>query len=187
MVNIITTEEQSTYTRTIKEVVSGDGSTLESLSKETPTLVVFLRHLGCIYCRESLSDLRRLRTKIEANGVRIAIVHMGKEDDARELLEAFDLDDLTRISDPERRLYGVFGLERTTMGRLLAPRTVVSMLMSSLRSDLPLRLTMGKVVGDTLQMPGVFLLRNSRIVDDYRPEDLSKRPDYLEMAALECS
>jgi len=149
--------------------------------------VVFLRHLGCIYCRESLSELRRLQSEIEAKGVRIALVHMGSEGEARVLLEAFGLDSLTRFSDPERRLYEAFGLERTTMARMLAPSSIVSMFKSIVRSAVPLRRSMGKVVGDALQMPGVFLLSENRIIDDYRPEHLSTRPDYLKLAALECS
>jgi peroxiredoxin len=186
MVKINNEQHNPTYTRVINEVVEREGWTLESLSNETPILVVFLRHLGCIYCRESLSELRRLRTQIEANDVRIVLVHMGSDSEARNLLAAFGLDDLIRFSDPERRLYDAFGLERTTMSRLLAPTSVVSMIKAGIRSEIPLRRAMGRVVGDALQMPGVFLLHKGRIADDYRPENLSQRPDYLELAALEC-
>ena len=187
MVSLNTKKPEPTFTHTLKEVVSREGLTLESLSKDAPTLVVFLRHLGCVYCRESLSELRRLRSEIEANGVRIALVHMGSESEASNLLEVFNLTDLPRFSDPERRLYEAFGLERSTMSRMLAPENLISMLKSVVRSEVPLRRTMGKVVGDALQMPGVFLIHENLILDDYRPENLTKRPDYLKLAALDCN
>lgn len=79
-------QNEFAYQRAIKEVVSKNGWDLEALSHETPTLVVFLRHLNCIYCRESLAELKRLRGQIEAAGVRIAAVHMGTEAQAKELL-----------------------------------------------------------------------------------------------------
>ena len=44
------------------------GATLEQLSADSPTLVVFLRHAGCMFCREALSDLSRQRAAIEPTG-----------------------------------------------------------------------------------------------------------------------
>jgi len=33
----------------------------------------------------------------------------------------------------------------------------------------------------------VFLIHENLILDDYRPENLTKRPDYLKLAALDCN
>lgn len=180
------TQNEFAYQRAVKEIVSKNGWDLESLSHEGPTLVVFLRHLNCIYCRESLAELKRLRAQIEAEGVRIAAVHMGTEEQAQELLSLFDLNDVERFSDPERRLYNAFGLERTTLGQLLAPTSWLGMVRAGLKSQfLPGKKLKG-IVGDVLQMPGVFLLHEGRIVGDFKPHRVDNRPEYLEMAALEC-
>ncbi len=56
--------------------VTQRGVNLASLSLFGPVLVVFLRHSGCTFCRESLADIARGRAAIEANGTRIVIVHM---------------------------------------------------------------------------------------------------------------
>jgi peroxiredoxin len=179
-------QNEFAYQRTIKEIVSKNGWDLESLSHEGPTLVVFLRHFNCIYCRESLSELKRLRGQIEAEGARLAAVHMGTEKQAEALLSLFDLSDVERFSDPERRLYNAFGLERTTLGRLLGPASWLGMVRAGFKSPfLPGKKLKG-IVGDVLQMPGVFLLSEGRIVGDFKPERVDKRPEYLEMAALEC-
>lgn len=179
-------QTETAYQRAVKEIVSKNGWDLESLSHEAPTLVVFLRHLNCIYCRESLGELKRLRASIEAEGVRIAAVHMGTEAQAEELLALFGLSDVERFSDPERRLYTAFGLERTTIAHLLGPASWLGMVRAGMKKQfLPGKKLRG-MVGDVLQMPGVFLLRNGRIVGDFKPERVDKRPEYLEMAALEC-
>ena len=174
------------FQRAVKEIVSKNGWDLESLSHEAPTLVVFLRHFNCIYCRESLAELQRLRKAIEAEGVRIAAVHMGTESQAEELLSLFDLADIERFSDPERRLYSAFGLERTSLGRLLGPASWLGMVRAGLKSRSLPEAKLKGIVGDVLQMPGVFLLKDGQIVRDFRPERVDKQPEYLEMAALEC-
>jgi peroxiredoxin len=179
-------QDESAYRRAVKEIVSKNGWNLEALSQEGPVLVVFLRHFNCIYCRESLAELRRVRALIEAEGVRIATVHMGTESQATTLLDLFDLSDVERFSDPERRLYTAFGLERTTLGRLVGPASWLGMARAGLRSCFLPGKKLEGIIGDVLQMPGVFLLRDGRIVGDFKPTRVDKRPDYLELAALEC-
>jgi len=174
------------YQQAIKEIVSKNGWDLESLSNEKPTLVVFLRHFNCIYCRESLSELGRLRQQIEENGASIAVVHMGNESDAEYLLSLFRLSDIERFSDPERRLYQAFGLQRTSLGKLIRPDSWLGMLRAGIKSRFLPGKKLEGIVGDVLQMPGVFLLHKGRILGDFRPERADERPEYLELAALEC-
>ena len=42
---------------------SSSGPSLEQLSHDRPQLVVFLRHFGCTFCRESLADLAEKRAE----------------------------------------------------------------------------------------------------------------------------
>lgn len=186
--NSITTEQptEASYQKSLKEIVSRNGWDLDALSHERPTMVVFLRHLNCIYCRESLAELSRLREDIEANGSNIAIVHMGNEEQAAYLLELFNLEDLERFSDPERRLYQAFGLERTTLGQLIRPDSWFGMLRAEIRSQFSPGKKLKGIVGDILQMPGVFLVHEGCIIEDFRPDRVDKRPEYLELASLEC-
>ncbi|MGJ8650289.1 MAG: SelL-related redox protein [Opitutaceae bacterium] len=186
--NTLATEKQHgvAYRHAITEIVSKNGWDLKSLSREAPALVVFLRHFNCIYCRESLAELKRLRSQIEAEGAQIAVVHMGTESQAEELLSFFDLSDVERFSDPEQRLYSAFGLERTTLGRLLAPASWIGLVRAGLKSPFIPGNKLKGIVGDVLQMPGVFLLSNGSIVGDFKPERVDKRPEYLELAAMKC-
>ena len=148
--------------------------------------MVFLRHFNCIYCRESLAELKRLRSQIEAEGVKIAVVHMGTESQADELLSLFGLSNVERFSDPERRLYSAFELERTSLSQLLAPASWMGMVRAGLKSPFIPGKKLKGMVGDVLQMPGVFLLSDGSIVGDFKPQRADKRPDYLELAAMKC-
>lgn len=133
-----------------------------------------------------MADLQQLRPEIESLGVRLALVHMGTEEQAREVLEVFELDDLERFSDQERRLYRAFGLERSHLGQFFSATTLLDMLKTGLSSKIALRHSVGRIVGDVLQMPGVFLLTNGKIISDFKSKVITERPDYLELAAMEC-
>ena len=37
---------------------------LKMLSDEKPVLLVFLRHFGCVFCKEAMADLSKLKNEI---------------------------------------------------------------------------------------------------------------------------
>jgi hypothetical protein len=154
------------------------GSTLGRLSGERPLLVVFLRHLGCTFCREALGDLRSRRSAIESEGVGVAVVHMADDKQALALLRGYGLEDLPRFSDPDRRLYRAFGLKRGSFWQLFGPKLWIRGLGTTLRGH-----RVGKLVGDGFQMPGVFLVDDGRIVRSFVHGSAGDRPDY---GALAC-
>ncbi len=157
------------------------GVSLDELSKLSPLLLVFLRHNGCMFCREALSDLQRQRHAIEAQGVRIALVHQGSDAQARSLLANYGLDDLPRVSDPERYLYRAFGLGRGDLLKLAGPTVWWRGFQAAVLEGHGF----GRVVGDAFQMPGVFLIFHGEVLRSYRHQTAADRPDYLRLATLE--
>ena len=53
---------------------------------------------------------------MESHGVRLALVHLAPDEDARELFAKYGLEDVTRFSDPDKKIYGEFGLGRGSAG-----------------------------------------------------------------------
>lgn len=157
------------------------GVSLEELSKLSPLLLVFLRHNGCVFCREALSDLERQRRAIEAQGVRIALVHQGTDAQAQALLANYGLDDLPRVSDPDRYLYRAFGLGRGDLLKLAGPTVWWRGFQAAFLEGHGF----GRVVGDAFQMPGVFLIFHGEVLRSYRHHTAADRPDYLRLATLE--
>lgn len=155
----------------------GAGSTLAELSGEQTLLVVFLRHSGCTFCREALSDLRKRRATIEESGGRIVLVHLGDEPSARSFFDRYELGDVSRISDPGRVLYRAFRLARGTFLELLGPRVVVRGIAATLAGH-----GAGPSGGDGFQMPGAFVVRDGRVIAGRPHRDAADRPDYVGLA-----
>lgn len=159
------------------------GRSLATLSHEQPVLLVFLRHLGCTFCREAVTDVSEQRRAIEREGVMPGFVGMMTEPDLGAFLELYGLGDLPRFADPARNLYRAFGLGRGNARQLFGPRVW----RRGLAAAAPAWLGggghgVGRLKGDGLQMPGVFLLHEERVIGGYRHETAADRPDYSRMA-----
>jgi hypothetical protein len=142
---------------TSAEVRDQDGESVDSLSADQPVLLVFLRHFGCTFCREALADLRVQRSRLEAAGVRIALVHMSPDADAAE-----------------------FALRRGDWGQLFG----LAVWFRGARAIFADGHGLGALAGDGFQMPGAFLVLNGKIVREYRHETAASRPDYCKLAAV---
>ncbi|MBK8548548.1 MAG: hypothetical protein IPL63_14650 [Saprospiraceae bacterium] len=46
-------------------VRTNKGNNLLDLSYQSPVLLVFLRHFGCVYCKESMMDIARKKINFE--------------------------------------------------------------------------------------------------------------------------
>jgi len=165
------------------EVSDQNGRSLDSLSREGPVLLVFLRHLGCTFCREAAKDVSEQRETIEREGVTPAFVGMADETELGEFLESYSLEDLPRFADPERQLFGAFGLGRGGARQLFGPEVW----QRGVSAAAPAWLGggghgLGALKGDGLQMPGVFLLNEGKVVGGYRHETAADRPDYTSLA-----
>jgi hypothetical protein len=158
------------------------GDTLMSLSTTSPIQVVFLRHGGCTFCREALTEIAARRGDIEDDGTRIVLVHMMPQDEAGELFARYGLDDLPRISDPARQLYNAFDLESGSLKQLLGWKVW----WRGFAAGILKRHGAGKLKGDGRQMPGVFVVKDGAIVKAYRHRTAADRPRYEDFTGAAC-
>ncbi len=155
------------------------GPTLAELSHASPVLLMLLRHEGCTFCRNAMSDIARHRRKIEGLGTRIVLGHMNSEETFRAFAQRYGLADLPMVSDPQRFLYRGLGLPRGNFWQILGPKVIWGGLKSVLAGHFP-----GKVSGDIFQLPGAFLLHHGQVVKAHRFSSSADRPDYLAFVAL---
>jgi hypothetical protein len=167
----------------MREIRSHRGATLWQLSMERPTLVVFLRHAGCVFCREALADLSRQRAAIEGAGVRLALVHMSEPLNATLRCERYALGDVHRYCDRQCCLYDAFGLPRVSLRQLLNPRVWGRAVVAGLLRGYGF----GRTEGDSLRLSGVFLLYQGQIHAEHRAVTVADRPDYLHIARSGCA
>jgi peroxiredoxin len=153
------------------------GQTLLGLTEGSPVLLVFLRHFGCSFCRETLDRIAQVQGQLEARGVRPVFVHLATPERARPYFDYYKLTDVERVSDPDASLYQnpVFGLGRTNpVSHFFRPAVVKAWLTGAIRSY-----GFGLIKEDAGQMPGVFFLRDGKIANFYRYRTIADRPDYL--------
>ena len=154
---------------------------LLDLVDESPVLLIFLRHFGCSFCRQTLDDVSKIRGQIEGKGIRPVFVHLGSPERAKPYFDYYNLSDIERVSDPDATLYAtqVFRLPRkSAFSHFLVPAVLKAWLLGGIR-----RYGVGMIKEDADQMPGIFFLKNRAIARAYRYRTIADQPDYLKLIA----
>src|ERR1700723_3689633 len=89
----------------LSSIHTESGANLLSLAEASPVLLVFLRHFGCSFCRQAISDVADLRGELNRRGVRPVFVHLGTPERAKPFFDYYGIGDVERVSDPEARVY----------------------------------------------------------------------------------
>jgi len=157
---------------------ASNGATVSEMSWDRPVMLVFLRHFGCTFCREALTDLARRREEIERDGTQIVLVHMSDAERADEVLASFGLEGVAHVRDTENDLYRAFGLNRGTLWQIAGPRIVARGMAAGWMRGLGI----GGVEGDVTRLSGVFVVTRGEVVHAYRHRDAADRPDFVELS-----
>ena len=155
------------------------GRPLLDLVDESPVLLIFLRHFSCAFCAQTLDRVSKVRQQIEAKGTRPVFVHLGSHERAKPYFDYYHLSDVERISNPDATLYQLpaFDLSRTNPYlHSLRPAVWMAWLKGAL-----FKYGIGMIKEDAEQMPGVFFLKERRIVRAFRHKTIADEPDYLKL------
>ena len=179
MMALLRTNDQSNLADSLRGFHTETGRSLLDLIDESPVLLVFLRHFACAFCAQTIDRVSKLRSQIEAKGVRPVFVHLGSPERAKPYFDYYNLSDVERISNPEATLYQVpdFGLSRTNPYlHSLRPEVLLAWLRGAL-----FKYGIGRIREDAEQMPGVFFLKDRKIVRAFRHRTIADEPDYLKL------
>lgn len=141
-----------------------------------PTLVVFLRHFGCTFCREAIADIVTVRDELRAAGAALAFVHASPAEDAKSWFTDPALQDAIVVSDPGLAHYRAFELARTGPAQLVSPKVWARGAMSALAHGFGVQ-----PVEMMRQLPGVFVVRDGRVLTEFRHRSPADRPDYVQL------
>ena len=172
---------QTNVAAVLQQYGTESGRTLLDLVDESPLLLIFLRHFGCAFCRQTLDDVSRLRGEIEAKAIRPVFVHLGTPERAKPYFDYYHLSDVERVSDPQASLYTqpVFSLARiNAFSHFLIPKVWKAWLQGAIRKN-----GIGMIKEDADQMPGIFYLRQRAIIRTFRYKTIADEPDYLKLIA----
>jgi peroxiredoxin len=165
---------------TMAEMTTNRGATVAELAAKKPVMLIFLRHFGCIFCREALTDIANRQKSIEQCGVKMVFVHMAENDLADGYFDNYELPGATHVSDPEQRYYRAFGLGKGTFSQLYGLRTWIRGFDAGLFKGTGHEF--GSHLGDHTQMPGIFIIQDGQIKESYVHKLSSDRPDYVRLA-----
>jgi len=146
---------------------TAQGQTIGQLSSKKDVLLIFLRHAGCTFCRETLDELRKSRQTWEQQGLQPVVVHMGSNEQGLRMMDQYQLDDCPVISDPECRIFRAYQLPRGNWRQLFGLRIWIEGFKAAILKGYGF----GKLMGDGFQMSGAFVVRDGRIVAAYPSKD----------------
>lgn len=103
---------------------------------------------------------------------------MGNEEQAQKFFSKFGAQDEHRVSDAEKRLYRAFSLQRGKFSQLFGMR----IWKREVRDHMFLTYGVGRIIGDSFQLPGVFLVHHSQVLKSFRHETVADEVDYVALA-----
>src|SRR5260370_37078795 len=99
------TNSRDDVPQALASIHTESGGSLLALVEASPVLLVFLRHFGCSFCRQAISDVADLRGELDKRGVRSVFVHLGTPERAKAFFDYYGIEDVERVSDPEAAVY----------------------------------------------------------------------------------
>ena len=147
------------------------------MSNEKPVMLVFLRHFGCVFCRDALREISTLKSYLKEKKVTLVFVHMADENVARTFFEKYDLLNYESISDPTCELYSRFGLGKGNFNQLFGLKSLIRGFEATKHGTM----ISLKQIGDGFQMPGIFILSAGDIVASYIHQTAADKPNYREL------
>ena len=120
-----------------------------------PAAIVWLRHYGCVHCRQHAVQLEGARQRFEAAGMGLVLIGHGTPDDAASFRSQWGIS-LPVLADRRRESFRAAGAKVATMGELLGPKSVRKGMAATLGSRG--RVRQGKLMGHPAQLGGVLVI-----------------------------
>jgi hypothetical protein len=146
------------------------GTTLADQFGDRPSLLVFLRHFGCMFCREMVRDLRAVAA--QPGYPPIVFFFQGTVDEGRTFFNEYN-PEARAIADLPKKFYTALGLRRASLGQMFGVQVWTCSFRAMSKGNF-----VGKAVGDPWIMPGVFLVHGGEILWSHHFEHQADHPDW---------
>lgn len=163
---------------TLDVIKTQSGSSLLELSRQKPVMLVFLRHFGCVFCREAMSDLAELKDAMRHQNVALVLVHLSDPETAELFYEKYDLVGVESISDPDAVIYKKFGLLKGTFNQVFGLKVWLRTVDAGIIKGHGIS---RKQIGDGFQMPGIFMINDGILKGQFIHKSVADRPDYAKL------
>jgi len=140
-----------------------------------PVILVFLRHLGCTFCRTQVIELARTYSKFQDMGAEVVCVAMGQANVGKAFQIMFNMPfPMLMLGEDNTLAYDKYRLGKGTFSQLLGVASLVNGIkaMTHLKGQ-----TFGGMQGDGRQMPGTFIIDTHGVVQfAYISQNASDNP-----------
>jgi peroxiredoxin len=155
MVDILTLNRLQIFTE------SGDKVSVASFWKNTPAVIIFLRHFGCIACRAQVDQVLKNKTTLDKNGTKIFFIGNGSPEMIKIFKEELNITDANIFTDPTMEIFDACGFNRG-LKYLVNAKTVLQGI--KLYNEGFSQGTQKKENGAHTQMGGIIAIRPPGIV-----------------------
>jgi len=174
----MTRNKQLSFNRSAPDLAlldtAGEPVQLSVLWRQKPLLLAFTRHFGCTQCKEMLDELVAGRERIDAAGLAIAVVTQGTPE-ATAVFAEKHAPGLLCLSDPERKAYEAYGLERGNLFQTFLNPKVWSAISKARQKGYEVEPP--PAGQDAMQMSGTFIIsREGRIELPYYYDHIADHP-----------
>jgi peroxiredoxin len=147
-------------------------------SQQPLTLLTFLRHFGCLFCRQWLAELEAHKTELHAAGLHIHAVAMGEPKHAARYCGEL-APSLSCLVNETSAPYNAYGLQQAGLGEFFNANVA-----KNGQKALQNGATVGQIIGDPRMMPGNFLIDQRGVVQwAHYSKDVSDHPTISEIIA----
>lgn len=156
--------------------LSGSSTSLKDAQNDQPVLLVFLRHLGCTFCREQLDLLKQAENDLRKQFILPVVVHMESDEDYQILANKKEIA-FHHVQDSTCELYRFFGLRRASFKQVFGWKIWVK----GLRPFLQQKVGLLKKNSDGFRLGGSFLIYRNEILNAQAFEDASGHSNIKEV------
>jgi len=154
---------------------AGQSVRLSSLWEKHVLLLAFARHFGCPQCKLMIETLSAAAPEIKVNGMDLVFVTQGNPEAARAFCEGHAAGQLC-LSDPERKAYRAYGLERATIWQTFLSWRVWRS-NKRLKNERGWKTDLPPADQDAMQMGGIFVIsKDGYIRLPYYYDDIADHP-----------
>jgi len=160
MIGEILNEFANTSVNSLK---SSHGLSLYEHSQLKPVYLIFLRHLGCTFCKQVISGINQIQDKIDVLGLQVVFVHMSDSKSGDDILAHYKDTKSAHISDVDLLLYQEFEILRGTFSQVfglsIIPKFLHSIFVLGHHNEAP--------QGDSMILGGFFIYHKGKVVKKY--------------------
>jgi AhpC/TSA antioxidant enzyme len=152
--------------------------TLRDQLGERPTLLVFLRHFGCPFCKETIASLRDVSQRV-AGYPSVLFFYQGSPTEGRAFMRRY-WPEARAVADPDMAFYDGLGVGRGGLLQMFHPGVIPALVRAGANGHLG-----GEGSGgDARRMPGLFVARGGEILWSHRARHQADHPEFERIPQL---